>query len=111
MSQGLYFETGKGPRLRKVVSLLVDIEMLPVFNLEQGLGYVMGAVCTIRRELNGHVPPINFSGSPWILATCIVKGDSSKDFRKSRAALHDNPKAMYALLEKLAQSVTSYLNG
>ena len=41
----------------------------------------------------------------------MVDGGSSKDFRKSKAMLYDNPKAMHALLDKLAQSVTSYLNG
>ncbi len=111
MGQDLYFETGEGPRFRKVVSSLADIEALPVPDPEQDLGYVMDAVRTIRRELNGRVPLIGFSGSPWTLATYMVEGGSSKDFRKSKAMLYDNPKAMHALLDKLAQSVTSYLNG
>ncbi len=111
MGQGLYFETGEGPRFRKVVSSLADIEALPVPDPEQDLGYVMDAVRTIRRELNGRVPLIGFSGSPWTLATYMVEGGSSKDFRKSKAMLYDNPQAMHALLDKLAQSVTSYLNG
>lgn len=63
MGQGLYFETGEGPRFRKVVSSLADIEALPVPDPEQDLGYVMDAVRTIRRELNGRVPLIGFSGS------------------------------------------------
>lgn len=111
MGQGLYFETGEGPRFRKVVSSLADIEALPVPDPEKDLGYVMDAVRTIRRELNGRVPLIGFSGSPWTLATYMVEGGSSKDFRKSKAMLYDNPRAMHALLDKLAQSVTSYLNG
>ncbi|MEB0182942.1 uroporphyrinogen decarboxylase family protein, partial [Pseudomonas sp. CCC3.2] len=41
----------------------------------------------------------------------MVEGGSSKDFRKSKAMLYDNPQAMHLLLDKLAQSVTSYLNG
>lgn len=71
----------------------------------------MDAVSTIRRELNGRVPLIGFAGSPWTLATYMVEGGSSKDFRKSKAMLYDNPQAMHLLLDKLAQSVTSYLNG
>ena len=111
MGLGLYFEAGEGPRFRKVVSSMADIEALPVPNPEQELGYVMQAVRTIRRELNGRVPLIGFSGSPWTLATYMVEGGSSKDFRKSKAMLYENPQAMHALLDKLAQSVTSYLNG
>lgn len=111
MGLGLYFETGEGPRFKKVVSSMADIEALPIPDPEKDLGYVMSAVRTIRRELNGRVPLIGFSGSPWTLATYMVEGGSSKDFRKSKAMLYENPQAMHALLEKLAQSVTSYLNG
>ncbi|MNF38324.1 Uroporphyrinogen decarboxylase [compost metagenome] len=110
MGQGLYFETGEGPRFKKVISSAADVEALPIPDPEKDLGYVMDAVRTIRRELNGRVPLIGFSGSPWTLATYMVEGGSSKDFRKSKAMLYDNPQAMHDLLDKLAQSVTSYLN-
>ncbi|MBJ9977348.1 uroporphyrinogen decarboxylase [Pseudomonas sp. S75] len=111
MGQGLYFETGEGPRFRKVVSTLADIEALPIPDAHQDLGYVMDAVSTIRRELDGRVPLIGFSGSPWTLATYMIEGGSSKDFRKTKAMLYDQPEALHLLLDKLAQSVTAYLNG
>jgi len=111
MGQGLYFETGEGPRFRKVINTAADIEALSVPDPEQDLGYVMGAVRTIRRELNGRVPLIGFSGSPWTLATYMVEGGSSKDFRKTKAMLYDQPEAMHLLLDTLADSVISYLNG
>jgi uroporphyrinogen decarboxylase len=111
MGQGLYFETGEGPRFKKVISTLADVEALPIPDPEQDLGYVMNAVRTIRSALNGRVPLIGFSGSPWTLATYMIEGGSSKDFRKSKAMLYDEPQTMHLLLDKLAQSVTSYLNG
>ncbi|HXR01339.1 MAG TPA: uroporphyrinogen decarboxylase [Pseudomonas sp.] len=111
MGLGLYFETGEGPRFKKTVSTLADIEALPIPDARKDLGYVMDAVSTIRRELNGRVPLIGFAGSPWTLATYMVEGGSSKDFRKSKAMLYDNPQAMHLLLDKLAQAVTAYLNG
>jgi uroporphyrinogen decarboxylase len=111
MGLGLYFETGEGPRFKKPVRTLADIEALPIPDPEKDLGYVMEAVRTIRSELNGRVPLIGFAGSPWTLATYMVEGGSSKDFRKSKALLYDNPQAMHLLLDKLTQSVTAYLNG
>ena len=111
MGLGLYFETGEGPRFKKTVNTLAEIEALPVPDPQKDLGYVMDAVSTIRRELNGRVPLIGFSGSPWTLATYMVEGGSSKDHRKSKAMLYENPQAMHLLLDKLAQSVTAYLNG
>lgn len=111
MGLGLYFETGEGPRFRKTVRSAADVEALPVPDAQKDLGYVMDAVSTIRRELNGRVPLIGFSGSPWTLATYMVEGGSSKDFRRAKAMAFNEPEVMHALLDKLTQSVITYLNG
>lgn len=110
MGLGLYFETGEGPRFKKTVTSAADVDALPIVNTKKDLGYVVDAVSTIRRELNGRVPLIGFSGSPWTLATYMVEGGSSKDFRKAKAMAYNDPALMHALLEKLALSVTEYLN-
>jgi uroporphyrinogen decarboxylase len=111
MGLGLYFETGEGPRFKKTVRTAADVEALVVPDPHKDLGYVMDAVTTIRKELNGRVPLIGFAGSPWTLATYMVEGGSSKDFRRAKAMAFNEPKTMHLLLDKLAQSVTSYLNG
>ena len=108
---GLYFEAGEGPRFRNPVRSAADIAALPELDPERDLGYVMDAVRTIVRELDGRVPLIGFSGSPWTLATYMVEGGSSKDFRRIKAMAYDQPQLLHLLLDKLAQSVTSYLNG
>lgn len=111
MGLGLYFEVGEGPRFKKNISTMVDVNALPIPDAEKDLGYVMDAVRTIRRELNSRVPLIGFAGSPWTLATYMVEGGSSKDFRKIKAMAYDSPEVVHALLGKLATSVTQYLNG
>lgn len=110
MGLGLYFETGEGPRFRKTVKTAAEVSALPVPDPEKDLGYVMDAVRTIRRELNGRVPLIGFAGSPWTLATYMVEGGSSRDFRAAKTLMVTQPEVLHALLDKLAQSVTSYLN-
>ncbi|AWM81511.1 uroporphyrinogen decarboxylase [Gammaproteobacteria bacterium ESL0073] len=111
MGLGLYFETGEGPRFKKVINTMADVNALPIPDPEKDLGYVMQAVRTIYKELNGRVPLIGFAGSPWTLATYMVEGGSSKDFRKIKAMAYDTPEIVHALLAKLTQSVISYLNG
>jgi uroporphyrinogen decarboxylase len=111
MGLGLYFETGEGPRFKKTVRTAADVEALPITDAKKDLPYVLDAVSTIRRELNGSVPLIGFSGSPWTLATYMVEGGSSKDFRRAKAMAFDQPEVMHLLLEKLALSVIDYLNG
>jgi uroporphyrinogen decarboxylase len=110
MGLGLYFEEGEGPRFRKSVRSAADVDALPVPDAERDLGYVMECVRVIRRELNGRVPLIGFSGSPWTLATYMIEGGSSKEFRHTKTMLYAQPQVLHALLDKLAQAVTAYLN-
>jgi uroporphyrinogen decarboxylase len=110
MGLGLYFETGEGPKFRKPVRTEADIAALQVIKPEQDLPYVVNAVKTIRRELNGRVPLIGFSGSPWTLATYMIEGGSSRDFRRAKEMLYNQPQLMHQLLDVLADSVISYLN-
>jgi len=111
LGQGLYFEEGEGPKFRKVIREASDVESLPDVNMVSELSYVMDAVSVIRKELNGSVPLIGFSGSPWTLATYMIEGGGSKDFRHAKQFMYDNPEAMHLLLDKLADAVTDYLNG
>ena len=110
MGLGLYFETGEGPRFKKTVRTEAEVQALEVPNVDDSLGYVMKAVSTIRSALNGRVPLIGFSGSPWTLATYMIEGGSSKDFRRAKAMIYDQPEVAHLLLDKLAQTVTEYLN-
>ena len=107
---GLYFEEGEGPRFRKTVRSEVDLAGLNSITAENDLGYVMRAVSTIRRELNGSVPLIGFSGSPWTLATYMVEGGSSKDFARVKSMAYDKPALMHDLLSLLADAVADYLS-
>ena len=106
---GLYFEEGEGPKFRKTVRSEADLAGLNTISAEDDLGYVMAAVRTIRRELNGQVPLIGFSGSPWTLATYMVEGGSSRDFARVKAMAYDRPELMNQLLSLLADAVADYL--
>ncbi len=110
MGLGLYFSEGEGPRFERPVQDVAAVRALGVPDPEQELKYVMDAVRTIRRELDGRVPLIGFSGSPWTLATYMVEGGSTKNFAKSKGMMFDDPALMHDLLGILAESVTRYLN-
>ena len=110
MGLGLRFETGEGPVFDRPVRTLADAKKLFVPDMDSELGYVMNAVSTIRKALNGRVPLIGFSGSPWTLATYMVEGGSSKTYSKIKAMMYDEPATLHHILDVLADSVIAYLN-
>ena len=111
MGLGLSFGEGEGPQFARPVRRAADVKQLPIPDPGGELRYVMDAVRVIRRELDGRVPLIGFSGSPWTLATYMVEGGGTKNFSLVKGMLFDQPQLLHQLLDKLAQSVTSYLNG
>lgn len=110
MGLGLTFEAGEGPRFSKPVRTAADIDALPRVDPNNELQYVMNAISVTRKEINGKVPLIGFSGSPWTLATYMVEGAGSKEFAKVKGMMFGEPALMHKLLEKIAVSVSDYLN-
>lgn len=110
MGLGLYFSEGEGPKFEKPVRSKADVENLSVPDPMDKLRYVIDAVSLIRKNLQGRVPLIGFSGSPWTLATYMVEGGSSKSFQKVKSMMYEQPRLMHQMLDKLAQSVAAYLN-
>lgn len=109
MGLGLSFEKGEGPQFAHPIRTAADIKRLAAPDPEAELSYVMDAVRVIRRELNGKVPLIGFSGSPWTLATYMVEGSSSKTFSRIKAMLFTEPQLLHQLLTILCDAVTEYL--
>lgn len=110
MGLGLYFEQGEGPKFKKSINDISDIKQLTIPDPESELGYVMDAIRLTKRELNGEVPLIGFSGSPWTLATYMIEGGSSKTFTKIKKMLYSDPLSLHLLLDKLSDSIALYLN-
>jgi uroporphyrinogen decarboxylase len=74
------------------------------------LHYVFDAVTSIRRALNGRVPLIGFSGSPWTLACYMVEGGGSDDYRQVKTLMYARPDLMHRMLAVNADAVAAYLN-
>ena len=110
MGLGLYFEQGEGPRFERPVRDRASIEALPAPDIARDLGYVTDAVRLIRSRLEGQVPLIGFSGSPWTLATYMVEGGSSKDFRHIKGMAYRDPDTLELLLSKITHAVCRAVN-
>jgi uroporphyrinogen decarboxylase len=110
MGLGLHFIEGEGPKFSDPIRNAEDIRRLPIPDPEVDLRYVPDAVRLIQRHLQGTVPLLGFSGSPWTLATYMVEGASSREFRKVKGLMYDQPALLHELLGKLADSIAAYLN-
>src|SRR5262249_41920965 len=74
------------------------------------LRFVMDALALTRKQLNGRVPLIGFSGSPWTLAAYMIEGRGSKGFPVITKMMAENPRLLHTLLDKIASCVAAYLS-
>ncbi len=110
MGLGLQFVEGEGPRFERPIRDAHDVARLTVPDPHQDLTYVLDTVRRVRRELKGACPLIGFSGSPWTLATYMVEGQGSSNFRRIKTLLFADPALLNRLLGVLVQAVIAYLN-
>jgi uroporphyrinogen decarboxylase len=109
MGLGLYFADGEGPKFERPLRDAAAIARLGVPDMETELRYVMDAVRTIRRELDGKVPLIGFSGSPWTLACYMVEGGGSDNFSRIKAMALNEPALLHRVLQVNTDAVIAYL--
>lgn len=110
MGLGLYFAEGEGPRFERPLRGEWEINNLSAPDPHAELRYVTDAVAEIRRALNGSVPLIGFSGSPWTLACYMVEGGSSKEYLQIKTMAYARPDLLHKILDVTARAVIAYLN-
>ncbi|MBK8943941.1 MAG: uroporphyrinogen decarboxylase [Ignavibacteriae bacterium] len=110
MGMELIMHEGKGPIFPSPIQTENDFEKLKIVEPTKELKYVLDAVSLTKKELNGRVPLIGFSGSPWTLMTYMVEGSGSKTFSKIKKFIYTNPKLAHKLLDKLSIVITEYLS-
>ncbi|MDA0237318.1 MAG: uroporphyrinogen decarboxylase, partial [Proteobacteria bacterium] len=111
MGLGLYFVDGEGPQFERPLRDEKQIQSLSVIEPEEELKYVTDAVRSIKQALNGRVPLIGFSGSPFTLACYMIEGKGGTEFHRVKKMAYERPDLFKKILEVTSASVVAYLNG
>lgn len=109
MGAELTFQAGEGPRFANPVRTDADWQRLAVAGVES-LEYVPQALRQVKQEIAGKTALIGFAGSPWTVATYLVEGGSSKDFRHIKRMLYQQPDTLHGLLQRLCDATKTYLS-
>lgn len=110
-SMGLTYEMKEpgGPFFPQTISSRKDVDRLKTEEAAKDLDYVYEAIQITKRNLNGRVPLIGFSGAPFTILAYMVEGKGSKTFSKARGMLYSDPATAHALLEKITAVTIEYL--
>lgn len=109
MGGELSFEQGVGPRFANPVRTRADAEALRTDVLDK-LQYVGDAIRVIQERLKGRIPLIGFAGAPFTVLSYLVEGGSSRDFKRTKLLLNNEPELAHLILQKIADVTVDYLN-
>jgi uroporphyrinogen decarboxylase len=109
MGLALEFVHGEGPVIRNPLRHPDDVAALRVPDPRESLGFTLEAIRLARRELEGRLPLIGFSGAPFTLASYAIEGEGSRAFTLTKSLMYGEPRAWHSLMDKLASLVGDYL--
>lgn len=105
---GLRFEEGKGPIIEKPVKSCEDVAALKKPVVEEALGFVADAIRLLCNELS--VPLIGFCGAPFTVASYMIEGGTSRDFKQTKQWMYRDPESFHALLALIAEATIDYVD-
>ena len=102
----------KGPVFANPLRNIADINKLHIPDPNAEMGFVMDLLGLMKKELASYPDTglIGFAGAPWTLASYMIEGGVSRNFTHLKRWMYDEPKALHQLMDKLAQTITLYLN-
>lgn len=109
MGIDLAFAKNEGPVISNPVRTAKDVENIRIMEAEEATPYVMEAIRMIRKELAGRVPLIGFSGAPFTIASYIVEGGGSREYKNCKTLMWQAPEVWDSLMDKIAEVLLRYL--
>ena len=110
MGVAFEFAKGEGPVFHHPLRDMADIKKLRIIEPEEEISFLMKAIRVVRKELEGRIPLIGFSGAPFTLASYIIEGGHSKNYILTKGMMYQDRLAWDALMTKISDVLIRYLN-
>lgn len=109
MGQPYSFREAGGIGMAFALDSAEAIRRLTPEAVPEHLRYVSEALKLVKAEVGDETMVLGFGGSPWTLATYMVEGGSSKDFKRIKRLYFEDPALFEELMERITAGVTSLL--
>jgi uroporphyrinogen decarboxylase len=103
------FAKGEGPVFHHPLRGMKDVEKLRIIEPEEELSFLMEAIQIVRKELEGKVPLIGFSGAPFTLASYMIEGGHSKNYILTKSLMYQDRPTWDVLMGKISEVLIRYL--
>ncbi len=104
---GIDVAPGTGPVAERPLRSSNDIERLRPLEFDD-ISYVIDTVDLLVAELD--VPLLAFAGAPFTVASYLIEGRPSKDYRHTKALIHTDEVLWHEVMERLSESAITFID-
>jgi uroporphyrinogen decarboxylase len=97
----------EGPKM-KTWTTMADVDKIKLIDPYKATPFVATALKNLRREVGNEATVLGFVGLPYTLATYMVEGGSSTEYKQIKSLGYQNPAVLHAMLSKLADNIGDY---
>jgi uroporphyrinogen decarboxylase len=97
--------------IKPALRLPAEVDRLLEVDPQQSLAYFYDAIRRTRANLDPTLPLLGFAGCPFTLASYLIEGGGSRNYRHTKRLMYRDPGAWRALMEHLARNLARYVNG
>jgi uroporphyrinogen decarboxylase len=98
-----------GPVIDNPIRTEEQVGALRPLEPRRDVAFLLDAIAMVREGLNGRVPLIGFGGAPFTLASYMIEGRGSRDYRHTKIMMHSRPDLFRSLMGHLAGAMVDYL--
>jgi uroporphyrinogen decarboxylase len=98
-----------GPVIAEPLRTREQVERLTRIPVREACPTVPEAIRLVRKELDGRIPVIGFSGAPFTLASYLIEGGPSREFASTKEMMFADPGTWHTLIGRLTDLVIEYL--
>ncbi|EDL57915.1 uroporphyrinogen decarboxylase [Gimesia maris] len=109
MGLDLEYLKGEGPVIHNPIQDASQVDRLTDIADMDCLDFVFQAVKLIRADLPADIPLLGFAGCPFTLASYAIEGGSSKNYRRTKQMMYNDPSAWNALMNRFVDNLIVYL--
>ena len=106
---GIDVAPGTGPVATSPLRTHADLARLRPL-VPDDLPFVAETVELVAKELPDDVPVLAFAGAPFTVASYLIEGRPSRDYRNTKALMHTDQRLWHGVMERLADSAIAFLD-
>ena len=106
---GIDVAPGTGPVAEAPLRTRVDLARLRPLAPDD-VPYVSDTVSQVVSELPAGVPVLAFAGAPFTVASYLIEGRPSRDYRHTKALMHTDEVLWHEIMERLAESAITFID-